>query len=306
MTRAGATTRREPRRRGFTIIELLITILVLGTLIGLLLIAFGRASNTARGVVDEQTVRALGLAVDTFEQELGFLPPLVKDAKYSCGAAPVSNTDPIENDQPVVYSTGDPADLDYLRSDGIDITDPSSTDCRFSEYSLAYYLVGALGSINGVMIDGVDGPGFYEPRRNGTFKTTGGRRFEPLFNAGGRSGTLVGVDQNAGRWEIRDGNGTPFRFYRWERGKAQGAGQFDAGEIENTTDLNVPNVLGDPAESTRLRDATWAIVGAGPDGWFGDPGIEDMAELKQDLNTGSDDTALRRTRDDNVIEVGEG
>jgi len=298
--------------QAFTIIELLISLVILSLLIGLLLVAFGRATETSRRAVDQQTVRALGTAIETFKSELGFLPPLVKDDKpgYPCDAVPGADMGPIEGGRPVVFSTSDQADLDYLRAMDFDTADPTSPDCRFSEYSLPYYLVGVLGpdpDQPDTLIDGVDGPGFYQPLRSGGFNTAGGRRFDPLYNPGGSGARLVAVDQSDGRWELRDRNGASFRFYRWEQGKAEPGGGFDAGEIEELDDLNVPNLLGDPEEDPALRSAEYAIVGAGPNGVFGDPPFEDgYAGLGSEL--GIDDTEQERilaeARRDNVVEVG--
>lgn len=283
--------RRARRQGGFTLVEILFSFAVVAVLMGLLIVGLRMAARGARQVVDQQAVSSLKMGVEQFKRDFGFLPPLVKDDQ------PLSQA--TGRWAPNVYLESIPADYQFLRGAGI--SGPSSPDRRYSVYSLSYYLIGALGrGPDGSLIDGVDGPGFLEPKADGTFRTVGGRRFEPLFDVSRGSKGLVAVDAAQGRFELRDRQGNAFRYYRWVRGNA-------AGSVTRLEDLNVPGLLGDPEEMFELRDAEYAIVGAGPNGVFGDLPTEGAEFVKQQLGLTSstaDSVAERMGRQDNVIEVG--
>lgn len=119
-----------------------------------------------------------------------------------------------------------------------------------------------------------------------------------------------------------DSFGNAFRYYRWEHGR------FVNGQlvVENTLDLNIPPVLIDPVvyadlmnDSARagevdlangdikLRDARFAIVSAGPDGFFGTEAIETIAsffgtEVPTDLKEIAD--LRHEVWADNAVEIG--
>ena len=156
---------RAARPGGFTITELLVTIIILFLLITMLVVAVNRARSIAATNAERQTVASLKIGVEQFQGEFGFLPPLVKDdphpSKYAGWDAPIDGEGPLDDDfNPVVFSTGDQADLDFLRGGASigDGNDPTEKDYRFSEYSIPYYLMGVLGvSPDDEPIDGVDG-----------------------------------------------------------------------------------------------------------------------------------------------------
>jgi hypothetical protein len=143
-------------------------------------------------------------------------------------------------------------------------------DERYSKFSLAYYVVGALGAdVDGTAIDG---PGFNEPRRNGVFNRRGGSDYGSFFDAGRTSATSLEGDyldfveyresdrglsaparNNDGAIRaatsrdhvaIVDRNGRAYRYYRWEPGDPN-AGRGEA-EIATVLDLNIPSVLLNP------------------------------------------------------------
>ncbi|MHA7814006.1 MAG: type II secretion system protein [Phycisphaerales bacterium] len=123
-----------------------------------------------------------------------------------------------------------------------------------------------------------------------------------------------------------DSFGTAFRYYRWEQGRRLSNGQV---VIENELDLNIPPVLIDPVElekvendpmnledqtvvflgeDSRIRNARYAIVSAGPDGYFGTESIETIAAfLRVPVPGSSEDQALLRREvwADNLYEVGQ-
>lgn len=121
-----------------------------------------------------------------------------------------------------------------------------------------------------------------------------------------------------------DSFGTAFRYYRWEPGRLVGLQRV----INSELDLNIPPVLIDPVqyeraqndpmnleradvtfigENSELREARYAVVSAGPDGYFGTESIETIAEfLDAPVPSSSEDAALLRREvwADNLFEVG--
>jgi prepilin-type N-terminal cleavage/methylation domain-containing protein/prepilin-type processing-associated H-X9-DG protein len=63
------------RRTGFTLVELLATIAIIGLLIGLLLPAVQSAREAARQISCRNNIKQLALAVTAYESSNGFLPP---------------------------------------------------------------------------------------------------------------------------------------------------------------------------------------------------------------------------------------
>lgn len=62
---------------GFTLVELLVVITIIGTLMGLLLPAVQQARETARGVTCKNNIRQLGLALIGYENNYGRFPGFV-------------------------------------------------------------------------------------------------------------------------------------------------------------------------------------------------------------------------------------
>lgn len=310
----GAGPRVEGRaagREGFTITELLVTLIILFLLITMLVVAVNRARDVARRSTDTQTVATLKIGVERFQDEFGFLPPLVKDnpdpSKYSDWDAPLDGNAPLDDEfNPVVFSTGDEDDLEFLRGGtSLGIGGGSEEkDYRFSEYTIPYYLMGALGRRpDDTLIDGVEGAGFRTPRRDGSFMSTG-RIFEPFFQEARDGEGVIAVDSTEGRYELRDSNGVAFRYYRWEHGKPT------TGEMtEFPEDYNVPGLIGDAFDDEALRGARWAIVAAGPNGVFGDQtegGTGKAVDFWQSKlgRATNEQTLRRRAQDDNIVEIG--
>lgn len=306
---------RRPSRRGFTLLEMLFGLGVIFLLMGLLIAGISLAGRGAKGAVDLATVNSLKMGVDQFTQQMGFAPPLVNDG-YDDNGQPLVNTG--GRDQPRVYQPVVSADADFLRT--INVT---QADYRFSYYSLPYYVLGVLEA----PIDGVAGPGFAEPNRDGTFKVKGtgsntkpaGRRFEPFFDVSRNADAVVAVNAQEGRYELRDRAGVPIRYYRWLP---------DAGPMPSNIDdylgtgdptearglrayLNTPFMVGDPATDPKLRDATWAIVAAGADGLFGNehemtstPYYIPASEMMERLGVSDPDEIFSAASADNIVVVG--
>lgn len=124
---------------------------------------------------------------------------------------------------------------------------------------------------------------------------------------------------------IVDGFGKAFRYYRWEPGR------FVNGRlvVRDVLDMNIPAVLIDPVlyaqvmndpanltlmggidltgGDTKLRDARYAIVSAGPDGLFGVESIETIAaHLRVEVPSSLREQAILRQQvwADNAAEIG--
>jgi type II secretory pathway pseudopilin PulG len=249
--------------RGFTIMEILVSILVIFTLMGLLIVGARHVRKLARSSADRAAVTSLKQAVVQFRTTTGFLPPLVKDQT------------PLNTGRPSIYVASVPADGTALRlAPDFNTATPGAPDLRFSLYSIPYYVIGALDvpgpapNPNNLPIDGVAGPGFLMPKRDGTFERAG-RKFESFFDLGKSGKSLFAADAPNGRVVLRDANEVAFRYYRWLRGDAPNTGPTTPPPLNVPgifiTDLGPPKVI-DP----EFRSADFAIVGAGPNGVFGD------------------------------------
>jgi type II secretory pathway pseudopilin PulG len=285
------TSMRSTRSRqpGFTLLEILFSILVIAFLMGLLIVSLSAARRFAQGTLTERTASSIDYGVSSFRTEFGFVPPLVKD-----------HEDPPLTDLPPQLRSGDRAkfiDI-YSRSNSNDLrvlrgqtSFQGSGARRYSERSLAYYLVGALG----VEVDGIDGAGMFAPDSEGSFKY-GGQRYEPFVDVD-KVGSLRVGDLGKGEVTLVDKEDTAIRYYRWEEGDQQGA-------VNSLADLNVPDVVGDPEEDESLRNARYGIVVAGPNGVFGD---EPEDELRRRMGASpADPIGLLRSqaRSDNAVETG--
>lgn len=318
--------KQRVRRRAFSLVEVLVAVLVIGSLLSILLVALSKAKVFTGSVSDLQTALAVRTGVEQFKQEFGFLPPMVRE-RFTTPLALESNPGQI-----AVYRVRDAAHLAFLRATpALDPQDPFR-DERFSEYTLAYYLAGALGVNRGpgmnLPIDGVPGPGLYAPRTDGTFDVPRdveqaatntpnasnrvGKKYESFIPLSTRGLKIVSDPSNAQNVTVRDAKDAVIRYYRWEHN--DGAQQI--------IDMNVPRIVArtpgtipgeilrperDLTASVKARDAAFAIVCAGPNGVFGD---EDISVITRALGGGDNPVAAEETRlrleaeRDNVVELG--
>jgi hypothetical protein len=240
---------------GFSIIELLFVILIIFLLMGLLIGGIRFASSRAKGAADLNAVKALGQGANNFKQQFGFFPPLVRDGYDP--AFPGGPLKPISQPPlfvPMIYSVSDPAHLTFLK--GPSILTTQGPDMRFSLYSLPYYLLGALD------VDGQPGPGFRAPKRDGSFEQAG-RLFDPFFDVSRNAKAVFETQANTGKIELRDTHGVAFRYYRWMNGNAQN-------NVVTAADLHIPEMVAGANAGPDIKSAEYAIVGAGPNGLFGD------------------------------------
>lgn len=236
----------RPRRgrAGFTLMELLIVVAIIGLMATLAFVVLARSLRDARASVERQTLVSIRNGVESFKQDFGFLPPLVDDADPYNAAQARPN----------------------VRSDAYLMSAQQPLGPRFSAFSIPYYVLGLLPAAG----DGVDGPGFTEPLRDGSFSKRG-REYPARLdisadpnrlkrNPGDRNhAQMMYVDRwgkaatNTAGWPAVN----PVRFYRWKPA-------FDnTGKVEQYL---VPRAVGDPNIDVSLRDAEYAIVSVGPDG----------------------------------------
>jgi prepilin-type N-terminal cleavage/methylation domain-containing protein len=159
--------------RAFTLVELLVTILVLGALISIVFVGARAVMRNAKQTADRQTLLAMSTAIQLFKSEFRFLPPLVQDREVSglsrtwgsqgVSAFPVQKDNASNFNRIVTYSFaladrggGGNIERDYLRgyvgSGAMNPNDSSgyspsgastpgpNSDQRFSIYSLPTYL----------------------------------------------------------------------------------------------------------------------------------------------------------------------
>lgn len=236
-------------RRGFTIIEATITVVIIAMLAGVLLLAARRAILTTRIEGERRVVGSLKMAVEQFKNDFGFLPPLIDDQ--------------IDNNGNTSGNVLDGAGRPTVRDDAFLSSDPTSdlNAPRYSIYSLQWYLMGALNQTdaNGPL-DGGAGPKLTSPLRDGTFSRKG-KLHDPLYDpsrAGTRNifGRYPATSAEEARIALTDRWGQPIRYYRWKP-------QY--GADGNVSQFLVPRSVGDPATNPELRDAQFAIVSLGPD-----------------------------------------
>lgn len=329
-----AADNRPAARRGFTLVEVLVAIIVIGVLTGLLITGLNAAGVFARTSADQQTLNSIGTATTQFETTFGFLPPLVYDgAEMGPGSATsrgaFSNTGPVytANGRRLVnvYKLGDANGRAFLMGGSLSAGAPYR-DARYSKFSIPIYLMGSMPAD----VDGVEGPGMVTPARDGSWTgvgdalTSANRQFEPFMEGASTSARLSpnyfdpleqaelgggNVSDRSNRDAMVDRNGKAFRYYRW----------LHEDSVQRPSDLNIPAALinpqtlqaslGNPAldvtdGSAELRGATWALLGAGGNGVFG---TEDIATLRERLKVPSDmpeGLVRQEAMKDNLVRVG--
>jgi len=313
--------RRGTRSRGFTLLELLFSILIIGILMGLLGLSAVHIMKTARVTADRQMVKSIQAGISEFQKEFGFIPPLMKeqhDVDEATGTPNPSTVVTAGRARVDIYLNALNADVDELHGvippgEGAQPDNPLR-DPRFSTRSLAVYLAGALNipvtAASTVPMDGIAGPGLYKPNQDGTFtvpadvrnasttsaRTTGA--FQPFVSLG-KTPKLYSSVVSPFKVELRDSRDAPIRYYRWLQGREEPAGSRKF-VIETPADLNVPPMVArdhtntlydyfkkrperDLLSNAAVRGASYAVVSAGPNRVFGD---ESRVELGRRLGHG--------------------
>lgn len=221
-------------------------------------------------------------------------------------------------------------------------------DPRYSKYSLAYYMGGVLpafvdgydgpdmaapersGRFTGLLTGSVGQPREALIELTGRMLKTQSQYYDPIeYREQGATASRPDGKEEFNTVLV-DENGKAFRYYRWE----------PQATVRRPVDYNIPAVLIDPLRwldlhdqgynlvdgqdnedvdvtatdqypggRPELRGATYAIVGAGPDGLFGTEEIADIADAFGVAVPGAGDTVRRaelrrRAWEDNVAEVG--
>lgn len=315
--------RTQPPRaaaRGFTLIETVVTVVIIALLASILLVGISRALGYARSSAERQLVTSLKIAVVQFKEEFKFLPPLVQDeTPNGLAAGGDGSQGPVQKKlrggtsvlQPVTYggswadarATAEEAYLNGYKTanptaapgDESDRLDP---DRRYSVYSLQYYLMGMLdisdNSPNAKPVDGAKGAQFTKVREDGLFEQRG-KAYEAFFDASKDPKRLV--TENTGpnsevRFVMNDRWLHPIRYYRWKPRPAVGGNQ--------AVNL-VPRSVGDPRTNPELRDAEFAIVSIGADGL-----TDDGKPIRVGVKPGDADSPNNVSPSiiDNIVEVG--
>jgi prepilin-type N-terminal cleavage/methylation domain-containing protein len=264
-------------RRGFTLIELLVTIAVIVILLGILIVAFGAVRTTARGTITNRLIANVTQAIDRFEEDTGYLPPLLVPNNPGYAHVTAEPTNRVETIVPEAQS------------------DPRTAlrNARYkSDYTLTAYLLGT-GDINGDAPgdedifpnrdedDGVAGPGIRNPGpdkswggardRDDHDATEVGRVLGPYLDAGSL-GDALRIDPQTGLYRLFDAFDSPIRYYRyWPTTEVEdGARQqtLDQVPLELLDDQSVINAVefGDPLRLSDNRDVLsfeYMVVSAG-------------------------------------------
>jgi prepilin-type N-terminal cleavage/methylation domain-containing protein len=99
--------------RAFTIVELLVSILVIGTLMAILIVGARAAISYTRNAADRQAAIAMRVGVIQFKTENGFFPPLTRD-QYPAAGTDRARVDDIPN-QPLGFKRISVYDLNVDR-----------------------------------------------------------------------------------------------------------------------------------------------------------------------------------------------
>lgn len=291
-------TPRTSAARGFTIIEMFVVLGVVLLLLTILIVAIDGTRRSARVAADELTARSLSVAVQQFEDQFGFLPPLVNDGEP---VSPPGIEPLIEEERGAARDVflrvrtrsneflrgrvddGDPDSVDPRDRDVVRYFDGQRfVDRRYSKLSLSYYLMGTLSARHpstGEPVDGVEGPGFRSPSPDGQFARRGSP-IDPLFtprDSGRLQATYIdeleyrehgqpaptsvtaGQDRSLDKTVLLDSFGRPFRYYRWNNDELVAADQ-QLGTFDNT-----PAILGDPLRWDSWRTEDWSPSADNPE-----------------------------------------
>lgn len=273
-------TRRPRRRAGFSLVELLLVVAIVGLLVGLLIVALNKVRASGEKTSTEQLMRAIDMGLAQFKSDHGFLPPLLDDTIAANGSTEL-----------VPYPLTNLRDIRY-----------------YSTLSLAPYLLG-VGDLNGdgdldEYDDGVAGAGFRDPGRDRSWgyqyvgpngrgrrqywrdqeKTIGnvrqipGQIYGPYLAVTGDDRIVYGTNRTGSPFTedrplfvITDYWGGAIRYYRqWPKSLPQGE------RIQDHVPAWFGSFAPDQVESflMQVRSVDYVIMSVGPDGKAHDDKIE--------------------------------
>lgn len=307
----------RPHPGAFTLIELLVVVAIIALLIGIAGVVYSGVLAGSQRAATEQFLRGLTVSIEQFENDFGYLPPLL---------APDTMVGP---ESGAGWRAADPAP----KLDSFELVDPIAQidpvdalrKARYmSVLSLPAYLLG-VGDLAPLEYqpdddldrhDGLAGPGFRNPgvdKAWGGAKVRDGKTHQPTF-----SGRSFGpyVDVGAGRnfrriadlrahadgasetpadtadplerefFTFEDGWGNPIRYYRsWPTRDLENTSQrtIDRIPIELFGESTLRSALTGAGDfDTQLEfdllNAPYALLSAGPDGKFADAGAPALNE----------------------------
>lgn len=222
-------------RGAFTIVELMIVVAIVAVLISILLVAFRGARSSAQQALAQRLLTTVGQAVESFERDLAYLPPLLVYDQPQGMQTLLGNQPPINENDPSLTvpeaKYNDPGNAAALRNE-LEAT-------RYgSEFTLACYLLGtgdidnseppgqAVGR-NDDNDDGKTGAGFRDPgpdrswggganrefQRTNMTATKIGRSYGPYLDPAGMQDHLR-LDARTGMFKLTDTWNQPMRFYK--------------------------------------------------------------------------------------------
>jgi|GEM_PF-1276362 len=241
------------RRGGFTLVEMLLSVSILAVAVALIISAYTGSVRYVRDRVTELQLRSLDVAVQQFEADYGFLPPLVDasvgdprgggplvdydkiieegspDLRLGCITRnvlrPVRDSAPTGRLKVFGYADFDAGDEDsinkYLRNETFNNNDRLYP--RYSFVSLGAYLLGGLPA----EVDGGSGNLMGRPTPDGRFDESKEKR-APVLDVGTMTenrrarrreveGAGLGIDARSLSVNIIvDRNLLSVRYYRWE------------------------------------------------------------------------------------------
>ncbi len=271
---ANRRRRRLRPRGGFSLIELLMVVAIVGLLVSVLIVALNKVRGTGESASTEQLMRAIDMGLSQFKSDHGFLPPLLDDTISATGSAEL-----------VPYALNRVDRIDY-----------------YSSLSLAPYLLG-VGDLNGDGVqdeydDGAAGAGFRDPGRDrswgytytssrgngrkqywrdqekpgrslGDPKVIPGPTFGPYLAIGGEDRIVYGANRNGQAFTdtrplfvIADYWGGAIRYYRhWPKVLPPGR------TLEGEVPVWFGSLSADQVESFKMqsRSVEYILMSTGPD-----------------------------------------
>ncbi|CAG0987114.1 hypothetical protein PHYC_02084 [Phycisphaerales bacterium] len=281
-----SATSNSNSSRGFTLLEMLVSVLLIGIVMALVISGTLAVTRAAKGAAERAAINNIKAGLTQFQQEFGFPPPLVKEmagtSEPPVGAIPPAAGNWTPPTPPIIVGSGsNPSRIAvYVPADAADLRTPTLAptptnplrDNRYSELSLAYYLAGALdvklnNGANAPMIDGIAGPGMFRPNRDGTFDVpadiAAGRTntIQSMNRAGTKYGSMINLGKapklftepaptTPGIVRVLDSKGVPIRYYRWLQGRPYPGEGF---QVKAITDMNVPPIIARDTADANFR-----------------------------------------------------
>lgn len=247
----GRGTMRTPCRNGFTLVELLVVITIIGILIALLLPAVQSAREAARRAQCSNNLKQLALAVLNYEQSFGRFPPAVQ---FVPGDDP-ARTDNFRPNWVIIL-------LPYIEQEGLynafdlsqPISSPANRQPRGMELSIMKCPTDA--DANGVKFAGSQGYNEGDNWARGNYAASGGRGYMLNWN---RPDAICGV--NSPGWSGPEA---------WQfRGVMAAGCSAPVAKIRDGTSNTI--LLGEVRAGLNQYDSrgTWAMGNAGASALFG-------------------------------------